>query len=134
MKNKFSGYYHPDSAFFDTLFKDAIIILDTNILLDLYRVSPKTSKELIEIIKKLGERIWIPYRVASEYHRNLFSVVGDQIKKYEDATKAMDPYERLSWRREIILSFLMNYTKKQQAFLRNFYSSLINKGISLKML
>lgn len=90
MKTKFPGFYHPDTAFFDALFRDAIIVLDTNILLDLYRVSPKTSKELIEIIKKLGARIWIPYQVALEYHRDLFNVVEGQINKYKDATAAIE--------------------------------------------
>ena len=94
MKNKFPGFYHPKDTFFDMLFRDAIIILDTNILLDLYRVSPKTSKELIEIIKKLGERIWIPYQVALEYHKDLFSVVEGQIKKYSDATKAIESIQK----------------------------------------
>ena len=90
MKSKFPGFYHPDSAFFDALFKDAIIVLDTNILLDLYRVSPKTSQELLEIIKTLGDRIWIPYQVALEYHRDLFSVVEGQIKKYNEAKNAIE--------------------------------------------
>lgn len=90
MKTKFPGFYHPDCAFFDALFRDAIIVLDTNILLDLYRVSPKTSKELIEIIKKLGDRIWIPYQVALEYHRELFNVVEGQINKYKDAAAAIE--------------------------------------------
>lgn len=90
MKTKFLGFYHPDSSFFDALFKDAIIVLDTNILLDLYRVSPNTSKELINIIKKLGDRIWIPYHVASEYHKDLFTVIDSQIIKYKDATSAIE--------------------------------------------
>lgn len=90
MKTKFPGFYHPDSSFFDALFKDAIIVLDTNILLDLYRVSPNTSKELIDIIKKLDARIWIPYHVASEYHKDLFTVIEGQINKYKDATNAIE--------------------------------------------
>lgn len=90
MKTKFPGFYHPDSAFFDALFKDAIIVLDTNILLDLYRVSPNTSQELIDIIKKLDDRIWIPYYVAYEYHKNLFLVVEGQINRYKDATNAIE--------------------------------------------
>lgn len=90
MKSKFPGFYLPDSTFYDDLFKDAIIVLDTNILLDLYRVSPKTSEELLEIIKTLDERIWIPYQVALEYHRDLFTVVEGQIKKYNEAATAIE--------------------------------------------
>lgn len=90
MKSRFPGFYHPDGSFYDVLFKDAIIVLDTNILLDLYRVSPKTSKELLEIIKTLGDRIWIPYQVALEYHRDLFTVVEGQINKYNEAAKTIE--------------------------------------------
>lgn len=90
MNSHFPGFYRPNDAFYDKLFKEAIIVLDTNILLDFYRVSPDTSKELIKIINKLGKRIWIPYQVAYEYHKDLFSVVEGQIKKYEEAATAIE--------------------------------------------
>jgi hypothetical protein len=87
MKNKFPGYYYPDKALFDKLFSEALIVFDTNILLDIYRVSPDTSKELMKVIKKLNDRLWIPYQVGLEYHKDLFLVVSGQIKKYREAIK-----------------------------------------------
>lgn len=90
MRSKFPGYYHPDKDEFDKLFGEALIVFDTNVLLDLYRVSPETSKELMDVIKKLNDRLWIPYQVGLEYHKELFSVIAGQIKKYKDAVNAIN--------------------------------------------
>lgn len=89
MKRKFPGYYHPSEEQFNKMLKDALIVFDTNILLDLYRVSSDTSENLMEIIRKLDKRLWIPYQVALEYHKELFAVINNQIKKYEESSNAI---------------------------------------------
>ena len=73
----FEGYYPPD---FDKLWKKAIFVFDTNVLLDLFRYSPNTRKELLDILEKLDNRIWIPHQFFYEYHRNKMAVhhtIGD---------------------------------------------------------
>ncbi len=89
MKRKFPGYYHPSEEQFNKMLKDALIVFDTNILLDLYRVSSDTSKNLMDIIRKLDKRLWIPYQVAFEYHKELFTVINYQIKKYEETSNTI---------------------------------------------
>lgn len=37
MKSKFRGYYKPTDEEFDTLWKNAVFVFDTNVLLNLYR-------------------------------------------------------------------------------------------------
>ena len=74
MKNMFPEYYYePD---FDKLWEQAIFVFDANVLLDIFRFSPKTSGELIEILEglKSKDRIWMPYQFAYEYHKNLMPV------------------------------------------------------------
>ena len=77
MKDMFPEYYcEPD---FDELWKQAIFVFDTNVLLDIFRFSPETSGELIEVLEGLKDtnKIWIPYQFAYEYHKNLMSVRKD---------------------------------------------------------
>ena len=77
MKDMFPGYYRPTEDEFRQLWNDAIFVFDANVLLDIYRFSPNTSKELVGIIEKLGDRIWLPYQFAYEYHEHLMSIHDD---------------------------------------------------------
>lgn len=70
MKNVFPAYYHPSEEEFEDAWNDAIFVLDTNILLNLYRYPLQPRDELLEILRKLGDRVWIPFHVGLEYHRN----------------------------------------------------------------
>ena len=128
MKRKFPGYYHPSEEQFNKMLKDALIVFDTNILLDLYRVSSDTSKNLMEIIRKLDKRLWIPYQVALEYHKELFAVINNQIKKYEESSNIIKTIrERMAEKRNhpflpedlfekamSLFSELENYFQQQQ--------------------
>lgn len=85
MKTKFSGYYNLTDDEVSDLWKNCVFVLDTNVLLDLYRLSPEVQNVLWEILDKIKERIWIPYQVAEEYHRNILDVIIGQAKKCDDA-------------------------------------------------
>ena len=91
MKEVFPEYYQqPD---FDDLWTNAVFVFDANVLLDLYRLSPDASKELIEILQELRHqgRIWIPLQFAYEYHKNLRSVrnavKGDYKTQHDELSK-----------------------------------------------
>lgn len=95
MKNKFIGYYWSEDDYEDEVWKNAILVVDTNVLLDIYRVSPETSKNLISILKTFAEedRLWIPYQVAQEYHDELYHVVYSQIKNFDKAYKCLNDFK-----------------------------------------
>ncbi|MBD8917797.1 MAG: hypothetical protein EGR90_05410 [Lachnospiraceae bacterium] len=44
-----------------------IIIPDTNILLYLYKCSFNTSQNIVELLKKVKDKVIVPRRVYSEY-------------------------------------------------------------------
>jgi hypothetical protein len=52
------------------LWDDCFFVLDTNVLLNIYRYSPKLRTGLIDILTKISERIWVPHQVALEYYDN----------------------------------------------------------------
>lgn len=87
MKTLFPGYYKPTESEFNTLWKEGTVVFDTNVLFDVYRVSHETAQVLIKTIKYYSEdnRLFIPYRVAFEYHRKLLSVIQGQKKNYDEA-------------------------------------------------
>ena len=86
MKNKLAEFYKQSNEKLDEILSDGCIILDANAILDLYRYSEKTRKEIIKILKNCKERLWIPNQFALEYQRNrpeVILTVEDSYKKVE---------------------------------------------------
>jgi hypothetical protein len=93
MRKLFPGYYSPKEDDFQKMWNDCLFILDTNVLLDLYRYSDETVKELFKVINLIHERIWIPYQVSKEYHKNLNVVISGQVKKYTDSISTLNQFK-----------------------------------------
>lgn len=89
MKEQFKGFYSLSDDDYDELWKNATFILDTNVLLNLYRYREDTTKQLINVIEQLKGRIWIPYHVALEYQRNRLKVIGNQNSKFSSVKKVV---------------------------------------------
>jgi len=85
MKSDFIGYYAPTEAEYQTLWKEGLVVLDTNVLLDLYRLPASARDELLSVLDVLSDRIWIPYQVALEFQRRRLTVIASERKATEDA-------------------------------------------------
>lgn len=46
------------------LWKSGVFILDTNVLLNLYRYSKETRDTLFKAMNQLKDRLWMPYHIA----------------------------------------------------------------------
>ncbi|MHC9012594.1 PIN-like domain-containing protein [Stenotrophomonas rhizophila] len=80
MRQEFSGYFDPSAEDVQALWKDAVIALDTNVLLSLYRMPASARDALFELLKLVGARLWVPYHVMVEYHRNRLEVMRAEYK------------------------------------------------------
>lgn len=80
MKSAFRGYHPPTNSEMRELWKSGLIVLDTNALLHLFRYSESSRDELLELLKKYQDRIWMPHQVGSEFHRIRLSV---PVKEHE---------------------------------------------------
>ena len=70
--------YTPDEI--NGVWEHGVIVLDTNILLNLYRYSEATRDEILSVMEKLKDRLWMPYQVGLEYFNNrvnTFSSIAD---------------------------------------------------------
>lgn len=81
MKPLFEGYYDPTDAEIRSLWTSALIVLDTNVLLNLYRVSPSARREIMGLLESQKDRLWIPYQVAVEFQRNRLKAMRDEHEK-----------------------------------------------------
>lgn len=86
MTSQFSDSFHyyipPEEGVVKAAFEGGMIVFDTNVLLSAYRFAPGARRELLSAIRKVAERIWIPNRVAEEFHRNRISVINGYDAEY----------------------------------------------------
>lgn len=90
IKDRFFQFYPLDKNQIENLWKDSILIFDTNVLFNLYRYSPETSSEFLKTISKLKDRIWLPYQVAFEFHKRRFLIIEEQINVYKEFLKKIE--------------------------------------------
>lgn len=90
----FHGYRLPTEDELNTALQSALVVLDTNVLLNLYRYSKSTRNDLLGVMRSLGERLWVPHQVMREFWRNRVSVLGSRGAGTEQALNALDKQQR----------------------------------------
>lgn len=90
MKGLFPQYEAQRKLDYRTVWKDAIFVFDSNVLLNLYRYQQGTRDELLSVLDELSDKVWIPFHVALEFQRNRLKVIATQGKKFSEVRKSID--------------------------------------------
>lgn len=101
----FRGYRVPTESELDRALQSATVVLDTNVLLNLYRYSDATRDDLLDVLRRIGERLHAPHQVVREFWRNRLSVMSSRgamskqareafARSQEATTKAIDQWAR----------------------------------------
>lgn len=69
---------------------DTIFVFDTNVFLNLYGYEEQTRTDFFNTVLKLKEKIWIPYHVGLEYHRNRLKVIKREKKVFRDINALLE--------------------------------------------
>lgn len=69
----------------DNMWKQAIFIFDSNVLLDLYRLPQSAKNELLSVLQnpEIKNRIWISFQGLLEFLNNRHDTISDQKNKFE---------------------------------------------------
>ena len=67
MRGAFPGHFRPTTEEFDRLWGQGIFVVDTNVLLHLYRYSRSTRDELLEVLRALEDKLFLPHQVGQEF-------------------------------------------------------------------
>jgi hypothetical protein len=78
-------------------FTDALIVLDTNVLLDLYRYTSEARNQVLAGLALVKPRLWLPHRVGSEFIRGRRGVVADRTDKLQKAKSQLERTLREAW-------------------------------------
>jgi hypothetical protein len=73
----FEGYQTPTTADYQGVFRSGMVIPDANVLLNLYRYTDQARDDLLLILERLGDQLWVPHQVLVEFWRNRDSVLRD---------------------------------------------------------
>lgn len=84
MKDMFKGYSNYTNDEYKRIWHEAIIVVDTNILLNFYKYSKETTEGILKILEKLKHRLWIPYQVGKEFFDNKNNVMIKSYNKYDE--------------------------------------------------
>ena len=84
MKEKMRAYYRPSKDELTELWDKCVFVLDTNVLLGLYRYPKEARDDLMKVIRQVSSRLWIPHQVALEYQEGRLDVIADQLGKFKE--------------------------------------------------
>lgn len=87
MKKNFYEYYLITEKETEVLLKNAIFVLDTNVLLNFYRYSSLTVEKYLELLFSIKGRLWMPFQIGREFHNNRYNEIIRQKKIYSDYIK-----------------------------------------------
>lgn len=57
--------------------QNALVAIDANVLLNLYRYTDATRNDLLEVFRRIGDRLWIPHQSMREFWRNRLAAMGN---------------------------------------------------------
>lgn len=77
MKNKFRHYHIKEEL--ESIYKDAIIVLDTNSLLNIYRYNDENRKKYLEILKSVRNRIFLTFQIGNEFYKNRHKIIESRL-------------------------------------------------------
>lgn len=83
MIDMFKGYSDYSEEEYKNIWNNALIVVDSNILLNFYRYSEDTRNKIFKILEKLKSRLWIPYQVGKEFFNNKNKVMVSSYKEYD---------------------------------------------------
>ncbi|MGW4285753.1 PIN domain-containing protein [Streptomyces sp. NPDC004673] len=86
---EFEGLWRRPLADYRQAIQTYTIAIDTNVLLDLYRFTPKARHELLDLLRKVQERLWVPHQVAKEYFARRIDALKDQLDLYESVPREL---------------------------------------------
>lgn len=94
MRQRYDWYVPPTDQEIDRVWRDGILTLDTNVLLDLYRYHEQTRQELLGSLAAFKGRLWLAEQVAEEFIANRTGVIASAAKTFKEAEKALETLQK----------------------------------------
>ena len=83
MKDFFQDPYSYTDKEYSEIWDNSIFVVDTNVLLNLYRYTDETRHHLLQILSELQDNLWMPHHVGLEYQNNRVHVIIEQSDAFD---------------------------------------------------
>lgn len=92
----------------------ASVVLDTNVLLDLYRYTPSARDQVFSALKLVSERLWLPHQVGLEFVRGRSAVIDNRVQTLQRAKQEIQRCLDQAWQdvaraRDYVKTLLQTY-------------------------
>lgn len=74
--DEFVGFRIPSSDELNTALREAVVAIDANVLLGLYRFLPQTANDLMKILERFEDRLIVPHQALREFWRHRQRAAG----------------------------------------------------------
>ena len=81
---QYSGLYRGSEAYrtaaaadYRSVLTTGIVVLDSSVLLNLYRYSANTRRDLFGVLNELHDQLWVPHQVIAEFWKNREKILQD---------------------------------------------------------
>lgn len=95
MRNTIQEYLDLAETEKQDLWKNATIIFDTNVFLNLYRYTAKTRELLLLAFESFKDRLWMPNHIAHEFMKNRSGIIWEANHHYETLNTEANKYIEL---------------------------------------
>lgn len=107
-----------------------LVVLDTNVLLELYRQPTNISIDIISSFDKIKNNLYIPYQVYIEFLKHHQKICGDEKKRYKKIEN--DLSNTINNLQDSINSKINSYRKHNYTDISLLHQDLENKIIEIK--
>lgn len=90
MKDIFKEYIVKTEEQKRAIWDNAVIVFDTNILLNLYRYTVGTRDELLSAMQTHQEKLWLPYQVGFEYFNKRLDIIDKMANANTSLKESLD--------------------------------------------
>ena len=123
MKHTFFGYYK-DLDISQVINTDnAIIVLDSTVLCNLYGFNPNVWKPILDMLEEKKDLLWLPYNMAYDYHKNIIPRLTQKIQFLTSIKNRLKQSEELLKNIPIEHSIFHKYTIES----KNIFQTLIKE-------
>lgn len=85
----FVGFRIATSDELDTALREAVVAVDANVLFSLYRFRAQTSRDLIKVLQRLGDRLVVPHQALREFWRHRQRAAASPVAATRTASQAL---------------------------------------------
>lgn len=93
MKDAFYQFANLDQTDTTRVWKKGTFVFDTNVLLNLYKYTESTRNQVINVLEKLADRIWIPHHVGLEFYLKRYSIISEQTKQINEISGSIRKFQ-----------------------------------------